>query len=172
MGWPYLLCQSRLKRWLIRQQHLQPRVFIAEKRLALHVAFVADDDAQFLRARERLEFFLENQQLRSFGRVAKLKIRFRRNKSITARGQVEFFAAEPRAAFAGENVIKMFQHAGVARAAAVFAKRDLQLRETRAVHHRREVDNDDGVFPADPPLEPSAMPFGAPSAEKPPFPRR
>src|ERR1017187_3136236 len=96
---------------------------------SLHFTFVTDDDTRFLRARERLKLFLENQQPRSLVGVAKLKIRFRRNKCVTACGQFKYLATQPRATFAGENVVKMFQRAGVARAAAVRVERDLRSEE-------------------------------------------
>src|ERR1039457_4187156 len=95
---------GHVERRLVGQQHLQPRVFIAKKRLSLHVSFVTDDDTRFLRARERLKLLLENQQPRSLVGVAKLKIHFRRNKCVTACGQFKYLATQPRAAFAGENV--------------------------------------------------------------------
>ena len=59
-----------------------------------------------------------------------------------------FLAVELRGAVAGLDVIKMFQRAGVARAAGIFIERNRQLREARTVHHGRNVDDDHGIFPA------------------------
>jgi len=42
----------------------------------------------------------------------------------------------------------MFKRASVSRTGAVRVERDLNLRKTRASHHRRNVDDDDRVFPA------------------------
>ena len=59
-----------------------------------------------------------------------------------------FLAVELRGAIAVDDVIKMFQCAGIACTGADFVERELDLRETRAVHHRGDVDDDDGVLPA------------------------
>ncbi|MEI9863957.1 MAG: hypothetical protein WDN00_05285 [Limisphaerales bacterium] len=127
---------------------MQKRVVIAQERLAFDTGFMANDDTKLFCAGERWKLLLKNQQFGSFGRVKKFKVRFRWDEYIATGCQRYFLAANFRAAFAGEQIVKMFQETGVARPRAVCIERDLNLREARAVHHRRNVHDRHAIFPA------------------------
>ncbi len=132
---------------VIGQEHLQARVFVAEERLALDVALVADEDSWFVVAGNRDEFLFENQELGSSIGLREMEIGLAWDVSVATGPEVVLFAGQIRNAFSFEDVNEELVRGGVAAAFAVFVESNLDLGEVSA-HAGGNLDDGDDVAPA------------------------
>src|SRR6266853_121769 len=117
---------------MIGQEHLQPRVFVAEEGLAFYVALMADKRRWFRCARQRFIGFLEDQNTRRWTAALELDVHAGGEIDIAAGLQPVSALIQQNAGSAVDDINEILIGAGIAHALTVALVGDEKLRKARA----------------------------------------